>query len=242
MFDRPLVDDSTPSKSGLPRTNLKLMNYLTAEFVRSKYDQKHILRLIANSAIYQQSAIPSHKNTAKAKAAFACYPIRRHDAEVLLDAIDYIAVTHEKFMSIIPEPFTFIPIHNRTIALADGSITNRFLEMFGRPARDTGLLTERNNTPSIYQQLYLLNSTNLQTKLPKSTRILRVMRNYKLSIPQRVSELYLLILSRYPTAAESKIALTYLVKRRFGSSRSRESAFHDLAWALLNTNEFLYRH
>ncbi len=241
MFGHGLVDDKTPTASGRPKLTPKVLAYLSEEFIRSKYNQRHILQLIANSAIYQQSAIPVGP-AAKAKAAFASYPLRRLDAEVLIDAIDFVTVSHEKYMSIIPEPFTFIPIRNRTIGLADGSITNPFLEMFGRPARDTGLLTERKNTPSVFQQLHMLNSTDIQGKLIKSSRVISIMKNYKLSVPQRTSELYLLILSRYPTPAEAKIAIGYLTKRRFGKSRSGETAFWDLAWALLNTPEFLYRH
>jgi hypothetical protein len=56
-----------------------------------------------------------------------------------------ITGTTEKYSSSIPEPFTFIPEKERSIALPDGSITSSFLEMFGRPPRDTGLESERNN-------------------------------------------------------------------------------------------------
>jgi hypothetical protein len=49
--------------------------------------------------------------------------------------------------------------------LPDGSITSAFLEMFGRPARDTGLLAERSNRLSAAQALHLLNSNHLREKL-----------------------------------------------------------------------------
>ena len=62
----------------------------------------------------------------------------RLDAEVLIDALCAITGTHENYASPIPEPFTFLPEFDRTIRLADGSITSPFLEMFGRPPRDTG--------------------------------------------------------------------------------------------------------
>ncbi|MBT3279057.1 MAG: DUF1553 domain-containing protein [Phycisphaerales bacterium] len=241
MLGRGLIDDLAPGTKIKSSASAKLLNTLAAEFARAKYSQRHILRMIANSAIYQQASIPAD-HSAKAKATFASYPIRRLDAEVLIDAINYVIVGHEKYFSIVPEPFTFIPIQNRTIALADGSITSPFLEMFGRPARDTGLLTERNNNPTTNQLLHMLNSTDIQFKLTKSSRINFIMRNTKLSVPQRVSQLYLLILSRYPTPAEAKTSLEFLTKRRFKKGRSGEYAFRDLAWALLNNTEFLYRH
>ena len=53
-----------------------------------------------------------------------------------------------------------------------------------------------------------------------------------------VSELYVLLLSRFPTSGETLRALTYLE----GEERSLRDGAVDLVWALLNTKEFLYRH
>ena len=52
-----------------------------------------------------------------------------------------------------------------------------------------------------------------------------------------VTGMYLGILSRYPTSAESKTAEDYLQ-----SSLGRRPATVDLAWALMNSAEFLYQH
>ena len=64
--------------------------------------------------------------------AEALVPELAGDAEVLIDALCWIAGDGESYWSPIPEPFTFIPEHQRSIALADGSITSPFLELFGR--------------------------------------------------------------------------------------------------------------
>ena len=53
-----------------------------------------------------------------------------------------------------------------------------------------------------------------------------------------VTGYYLTILSRYPTPDELKTALTY---SRYASVQDHDVAV-DLAWALLNSAEFLYRH
>ncbi len=50
--------------------------------------------------------------------------------------------------------------------------------------------------------------------------------------------MYLTILSRYPTTAEREIALEYAQK----SKLSRRDSTIDIAWALLNTKEFIYKH
>jgi hypothetical protein len=50
--------------------------------------------------------------------------------------------------------------------------------------------------------------------------------------------LYLSILSRYPIEEESKIYNAYL---KTNNNNRRQSAI-DLAWALVNSAEFVYRH
>ena len=63
---------------------------------------------------------------------------------MLIDALCQITGTTEKYSSPIPEPFTFIP--EAAVDRAAGRQHHQpFLEMFGRPPRDTGLESERNN-------------------------------------------------------------------------------------------------
>ena len=50
--------------------------------------------------------------------------------------------------------------------------------------------------------------------------------------------LYLAILSRFPTDDEMKTVEAY---SQSGAAKGREAAI-DLAWALINSAEFLYRH
>ena len=98
-------------------------------------------------------------------------PMRQLNAEVLIDALCWIGGDGESYSSPIPEPYTFIPKDQRTIALADGSITSSFLTTFGRPSRDTGLESERNNQPTDTQRLYMLNSSDVQRRIERSPRL-----------------------------------------------------------------------
>ena len=215
----------------------EVLDYLEKELVKSDYDLRHIFRLILSSATYQQSSIPK-TNHADAEAWFACYPVRRLEAEVLIDALCWISQTEETYSSPIPEPFTFIPGENRTIELADGSITSQFLEMFGRPARDTGLESERNNQPTDSQRLHMLNSSHVQDKIDRSSRINTLVKNAKGKRDKLIGDIYLTILSRYPSQEEFAVADQYLQVKGLGLRQ----ATSDLVWALINTKEFLYRH
>jgi hypothetical protein len=169
---------------------------------------------------------------------FACYPVRRLEAEVLVDALCWFSGTNEVYSSPIPEPFTFIPEENRSIELADGSITSKFLEMFGRPSRDTGVESERNNNPSDEQRLHLLNSSHVQKKIERSKRLSRLIKNARGKKKALITMIYLNILSRYPMQNELETAEKYFQEKGIGTRRGT----HDLAWALINSKEFLYRH
>lgn len=227
-------DDIRPDN--LP-ANPELLAYLEKELIRSRYDLRHIYRLILNSRTYQQSSIPrsDHKD---AHALFAYYPVRRLSAEVLVDALCQLSGTTESYSSPIPEPFAFIPENQRTIALADGSITSPFLELFGRPSRDTGLESERNNQPTDAQRLHLLNSTHIQRKIETGVRLRELFKNTRDRPAERLRSMYLMILSREPTPAEATAATTYF---RTAGLNPRQAAT-DLAWALINTKEFLFHH
>ncbi|KKN95127.1 hypothetical protein LCGC14_0181960 [marine sediment metagenome] len=227
------VDDIRPDN---PPQNPELLAWLEKELVGQAFDLKHIYRLILNSRTYQLSAEHTPENIDD-EVNFSHYTVRRLGAEVLIDAICQITGTTESYTSRIPEPHTFIPANQRSIALADGSISSPFLETFGRPPRDTGYASERNNDSSPAQRLHLLNSTHIHQKIRTSRKLGQLIKRAGRR-PQIVRALYITILSRRPTAAEEKVALAYL--QSDGLNR-REGAI-DLAWALLNTKEFMFRH
>lgn len=237
LLGRGIIHEPDDIRTDNPAVHPELLDYLEDELVKAKFDLRHIYRLVLNSRIYQQSPIPRSDHP-DSEALFAQYPVRRLDAEVLIDALDSIFGGNESYSSPIPEPFTFIPEEHRTIELADGSITSQFLEMYGRPARDTGLESERNNQPTDAQRLHLLNSTHVQRKIERSRWLQRLLRSSKGNRRVAVRSLYLTLLSRHPTPGELAASINY---HRNGDLNPKQ-ALSDLAWALINTKEFLYRH
>ena len=215
-----------------------MLAFLERELVASHYDLKHIYRLILNSQVYQLSSIP-RTGDPQAAANFAYYPLRRLDAETLIDAVCQITGTTEEYSSPIPEPFTFLPEGQRATALPDGSISSAFLEMFGRPPRDTGLESERNNNPTAEQRLHLLNSSHIQLKIQQSAKLRTLVQARPGGKPRDpIDRIYLATLSRYPTAEELKTVAAYYQSVQ----GNKWPAIVDLAWALINSAEFLYRH
>ncbi len=255
LLGRGIIHEPDDIRDDNPPSNPKLLAYLQQELIANHYDLKSLYRLILNSRTYQLSSLPRFQ-TPQAEANFASYPLRRLDAEVLIDAINQVTGSSDLYTSPIPEPFTYIPDDMPAIAIADGSITSPFLALFGRSARATGMENERNNKPVPAQWLHLLNSSHIQRKLDQGPR-LKALFDSGRKPPEIVEELYLTILSRFPTTDEVKAIEGYgqvqtpkapaagpgqpappppkvVVKRR--------EDWVDIAWSLINSTEFLYRH
>lgn len=236
LFGRGIIQEPDDSRPDNPPSNPPLLSWLARQFVEARYDTKQLLRIILNSDTYQLSSIPPAGQSRNDKE-MASYPFRRLEAEVLIDAINQIAGSNEEYMSMIPEPYTFLPDKMRSISLPDGSITGTFLELFGRPPRDTGLLSERTAKITTSQRLNLLNSRHILAKINKSRPLADLVRQAK-TPREAVPLLYLTILSRYPTQDEIAAVAAYLSPSPGGKSQKTL----DVAWALMNTPEFLYRH
>jgi len=226
-------DDLRPDN---PPSNPELLDLLEREFVSARFDVKHLFRVILNSKTYQRACVPTSRDP-RAAGAFAHYAVRRLEAEVLIDAINQVTGTTEAYTSKIPEPFTFMPEGQRSIALADASVSSPFLELFGRSARVTGLESEqRTALPTVAQRLHLLNSTHVRLKLETGPGMAAMLR--PTAWPRDTFDtLYLTILSRYPTPAELAAVRAYQ-----DDVGSLPRAGVDLAWALVNSAEFQCRH
>ena len=271
LLGRGIIQEPDDIRPDNPPVNPELLAYLETELVANHYNLKHLYKLILNSTTYQLSSIPKTKSP-EADANFARYPLRRLEAEVLIDALNQITGTTEQYSSAIPEPFTFIPEDQRSITLPDGSISSAFLEMFGRSGRDTGLESESYTRITADQRLHLLNSSHIQRKIETSPKLAAIMginpagggnfggygKNSKFAkngkrggggntptagnVTEKkpgevVGSLYLVILSRLPTPEEFKTVADY-----FQITSAKREGGRDLAWALINSAEFLYRH
>jgi hypothetical protein len=237
IFGRGIIHEPDDIRPDNPPCIPELLNYLEKELIKSNYNLKHIYRIIFNSRVYQQSFIPRDTNPESEKY-FAYYLPRRLEAEVLLDIICKFSGSGIEYVSQIPEPYTFIPPNQRNVLLADGSITGPFLELFGRPPRDTGLETERNNKINDAQIRYLLNSSELHRKIQSSSYIKELIRKTKGDRKKIIEDIYLSFLSRYPNESETNLIENYFQKPGI----SFNQAVEDIVWAVINSKEFLYRH
>lgn len=224
-------DDLRPAN---PPTNPELLAYLESELTSHGFDLKHLYRVILNSQTYQRSSEPNHWN-ASDTTHFSHYRARRLEAEQMLDAVTAVTGVPEKFRSIIPEPFSNWPSDFKATQLADANMECSFLDLFGRPGRDTSYASERAGDLTLRQTLYFLNSDQLEQKLAASPKLKALLAKPDADL---LDDLYLTALSRPPAPGERAKLAAFLAAKR----STRAQAVQDVAWALLNSKEFELNH
>lgn len=248
FFGRGLVDPEDDMRETNPPTHPELLESLARRFIHSGYDLKALVRWIGQSQTYQLSAIPNQYNGID-KQYFSRYYPKRLMAETLHDAI------HEMLGA--AAAFDNLPPDTKAVELPDNGFNNDnyFLTVFGRPDSSSSCECERSQDASLAQSLHLLNSKSLQEKLSADTgRAAQWAEDRSRSREEKISELYLMAFSRYPTDDELGVALQYLDRKQAVSSadasQSGETkgknptrmAYEDIIWALINTKEFLFNH
>jgi hypothetical protein len=229
LLGKGLVSPIDDLRETNPPSNPELLDALADTFIKSGYDLKALLRLILTSRTYQLSAQATPANRLDTMF-FSHYPLKRLTAEQLLDAVNAATGTVDKFPR--------IPAGTRAISLPDTSYASYFLDTFGRPVRAIACECERSSDPNLSQALHLMNSELLNRKLiERNGRLLRILRDPKLTDNTLVRRLYLLTFNRPPTNAETTAAEALLAE-----SSSRPAGASDLLWALLNSKEFLFNH
>ena len=100
LLGRGIIHDPDDIRPDNPPSNPELLAFLERELIASHYDLKHIYRLILNSKTYQLSSRPK-TDSPEGDANFSHYPLRRLEAEVLIDALGEITGTTEQYSSAI---------------------------------------------------------------------------------------------------------------------------------------------
>ena len=210
-----------------------LQEFLNEEFRKSGYSLRELYRVILNSALFQASSLDQSEVRL---ANGAAYTLRRLESEVLIDALARVTGGYDRYTSVIPEPFTYLPSASRAVTIADGSISTGVLDNFGRPPRDSGQLSERNTASTDSQGLYLMNSATLYRRILNYTR--SISRRFR-SDSRKFERIYMDILSRMPAQKELDAFNAYCKKL---DKKSRSRALSDTVWILLNSKEFIFHH
>lgn len=233
------IDDFRPKN---PASHPELLDYLTQEFVKSKFDNKYIIRLIMNSSTYQLSSAPTTQNRAD-KNLFSHQSLKRLTAEQVFDSI--LVATGKTNGVDDPKEIGSVNMGKRkynrgadvkpiqwAADMPTPSRAGTFLNTFNQPQRDQSIF-ERDTSGSIPQSLEMMNGTTVATAVRGSAIITELIKD-KSNAKDAVEELYLWSLSRMPSSNELSTAARFV-----GETPTREG-LEDLQWALLNAREFMF--
>ena len=219
------VDDVRVSN---PPSNTELMDELAAHLTEYKYDVRKLVRDITASAAYQRSSKTNETN-ANDKLNFARAQVRRVRAEVLLDAISQITETPNKFQG--------LPLGARAVQIADGAVSNYFLETFGRSKRESVASTEVKTDPNLSQALHLMNGDAVNDRIRRGQVVEKMVTAGKKD-DEIITELFLRVFGRMPAAVEAKSISAAIA----ADPNNRRLVLEDAFWALMNSKEFYFNH
>src|SRR5262249_7038498 len=150
LFGVGIIEPIDDIRAGNPPSNPELLDYLTQEFIQSKFDARHILRLIAKSRTYQLSVV-THKWNEDDKINYSHATARRLPAEVLYDALARVTGSTSHFPG--------VPAGTRATALPDSGVElpSGFLTTFGRPVRESACECERTSSLQLGPVMALVN-------------------------------------------------------------------------------------
>ena len=206
-----------------PPSHPELLDELARQFILHKFDLKYLLRGIILSRTYQRVSARTHPGQ-DAPRLFARMAVRGLSAEQLFDSL---AEATEYRTGGIVQPFGF----NQAPTPRD-----EFVARFLNQDRQTELHT------SILQALHLMNGPFMAraTSLEQNKTLATIAAAARIDTGRRLETLYLVALTRKPTAAEVKRLVPYL--ERGGPSGHPHKALADVFWALLNSAEFFLNH
>lgn len=226
FFGKGIIDPVDDIRASNPPVNPALLEALTKDLTDHNFDLQHLMRVIVNSRAYQTSFVPNEWNAGDTENFSHAMP-RRLSSEQLMDAVAMAAGSRPNF----PE----VPEDTDASQLPDPHVgKDGFLDLFGRPNRESACECERRSDLSLPQALNLINGATISDAVadPKG----RVAKLILAGKPDAsiVEELYLATLSRFPSKQEAQSGEQYLA----GGARATRA--QDLLWALLNSKGFLY--
>jgi hypothetical protein len=225
FFHRGIIDPVDDLRSTSPPINEPLLEALTLDFVKNRFDVRHLMRVIVNSRTYQRSSVPNATN-AHDDLNFSRAIPRRIPAEALLDSLVQATGVKENFAGV---PATF-----SAAQLPDGNVPSSFLSLFGKAARSEACECERDLGSNMLQALHFINGKSILSRVTNPNGRPSLLLKQKLPEDQLLEQLYLWSLSRKPSAEEREKGQAFLAS--YGEKRAE--AAEDLMWGLLNSRNF----
>ena len=228
LMGRGVVEPVDDFRESNPPSNPALLDVLASELVSGGYRLRPLVALIMKSETYGLDARPNETNSDD-EINFSHAAVRLLPAEVLMDAISQFLER--------PESYDRSPQGVRTVQMPGAHPGGSFLGTFGKPDRLLTCECERSESTTLAQAFQLINGEAMRSKLiAEDNRIGRLIRSGAADA-EILDELALAALGHDFDATRRARFLEHV-----GRATDRRKSWEDVAWAILNSKEFLLRH
>lgn len=238
LMGRGLVDPVDDFRPTNPASHPDLLDALASDFVAHGFDLRRTVRLIMDSRAYQTESMAgpmSHHD----EAAFAHVPLRRLSAEQTLDALARVTGASPDIAG-YPAGLRAVQIPGVQAVRLRGrppGQAEQFLRVFGKPDRLLASEEERSCQTNLGQAFQLMTGAVLSDLLARPGNRLDQLLASGASPDAMIEELYWTALTRPPAPPERDA-----LRHHLETAAEPRQALEDIAWALVNSKEFVFRH
>jgi hypothetical protein len=198
-----LIEPLDDIRAGNPPTNPELLDRLTDEFIKSGFDTRAMIRTICKSRTYQL-ALATNKWNKDDEINYSHALARRLPAEVLFDSIHKATGSTSKLPG--------LPPGSRAAQLVDSNVElpGGFLELLGKPVRESACECERNGGLNLGPILAMVNGPIVGDAIRDPNNRINKLVLAEKDDAKVVEEIYLSVLNRLPTAKEKQAGVAAL--------------------------------
>ncbi|HQU44501.1 MAG TPA: DUF1549 and DUF1553 domain-containing protein, partial [Pirellulales bacterium] len=195
-----IIEPLDDIRAGNPPTNPELLQRLTDDFIACGFDAQTLFRTICKSRVYQHSLATNDWNQDD-ETNYSHALARRLPAETLYDAI-HRATGSQIRLPGVPANFLATQLPDSSVQLEDG-----FLDLFGKPPRESACECERSTGVMLGQALNLVNGPTIARAISDpNNRITKLVAAEK-DDRKVIEEIFTSILCRPPSEHEVASAL-----------------------------------
>jgi hypothetical protein len=217
-------------------THPELLERLAKDFRAHQFDLRYLIKLITKSSAYQLASRFDGPWKDEYARYFARRFVRRLSAEELFDAVSQAT----GFFPDIPVAGTDVRVRYVMQTRSPNDLAGRYAEVgrflgnFGQSNRSRKVRSLKGTIP---QAALMMNSKIIKEKVEARPggRLHQLLHQDGLSNDRLVEELFLSVLSRFPTAEEKALAVKQI-------QDYRTQGAEDVMWALVNKLDFLFNY
>ena len=236
FFGRGIIEPVDDVRISNPASNEALLEELGRRLAEDhQFDARKLMHDICLSATYQLSMATTPSNVAD-ESQFSHARLRRLRADVLFDCIN---------QALDYTPRMRRTTADRAVAMFEGGgygddYNSYFFSTFGQAKRESVCVCETVLSPTISQTLHMVVGDTVTRAISHRGNAIDQLMDRSRNAEEVIQGLFVRILGRQPTREESAAVLA--ADPKSPDRKVERQYLGNVAWALLNSDEFLFNH